>query len=167
MWDLDLTGGTLVVAGNPGQRESITTFNGELLTGGEYPFDDYELYPDLAALVANAPSGSVPNPLWLTRFHVDGNTLYGTSHSTDEVMTHAVATGALLSRIPLQNFDTWVRGIGVAGGYLHLIDGGGGLPNQTEPRIARFDMGGQNVSNVTVVGHAWSHNPTGLWCDAP
>ena len=79
---------------------------------------------------------------------------------------HDVTTSAFIRAIPLQDFDTWVWGISVADGKLHIIDDGRGAYAYLGVRIAVFDpVSGTNLQNVFLNGLPYSHVPSGLWCE--
>jgi hypothetical protein len=112
-----------------------------------------------ADLSADTPTTAVPAG-WFTRLGVDGADVYGAWHSTNVIDVHDLLTGGQIRTISLEDWDTWVWGVSVAGGKLHLIDDGREYP---DPRIASFDpVSGALLERVLL--STLSGRPSGLWC---
>lgn len=104
-----------------------------------------------------------------SRFTLDGSTVYGAWHSTNLVRTYPRSTGDQSGYITLSDWDTWVRGMSVANGMLHLVNDDRGTYAGSGVRIARFDPAtGTLLDHVFLTGtSAYSHKPSGLWCEGP
>lgn len=125
------------------------------------------IFPSFDALDLDRPRARVMLS-GFTRLQVDGTTLYGAWHSTHELEVFDLRDlGADPRIIPLEGFDTWVNGIGVAGGMIHVLDGGRQLPGARTQRLARFDGDGRALSEVRIPSDALGAGASGLWCDAP
>ncbi len=111
------------------------------------------------------------NPSWVgyevwdpgSRAGSDGGaTIYGSSHSTStvEVIDTLADSTTVLA---LENYDTWVWGIGVLNGHVHLLDDGRQAPNG-DTLLRSFDpVTGAEQSRVVI---ATAMGAQGLWCGA-
>jgi hypothetical protein len=141
----------------PSTRTASVTWDGTWFLV-EYG-SEMHAYPDWTAIISHAPKWSVSN-YGYSRVGAGDGVLFGTYHSTDTVGVLDPSTGVHLRNLTLEGFDTWVWGIGYAGGYLHLLDDGREAPYQ---RIVRFDPDtGAHIDFISFAGTGWE--PHGLWC---
>ena len=128
-------------------------------------------YDDFDAMITGVPSRRVGGPFHASRFTVHRNEIFLAWHSTDVVDVFDADTGAWLRTIELEGFDTWVWGMSVAGGRLHLIDLGGGVPGDSGQRIVIFDTDtGARLGEVLLpYFEPFPHTAhlSGLWCESP
>jgi hypothetical protein len=107
-----------------------------------------------------------------SRFTVHGGEVFAAWHSTDTIDVHDVNTGELLRSIPLEGWDTWVWGMSVTDGELHLSNhfvDDSEAPRDAQPIVSFDPVTGARLNEVrisvfpTVYGFAAS----GLWCESP
>jgi hypothetical protein len=158
--DLDLSAGTLSVSG-PAEPVSVLTDGMHLYWGLFEGICEYESWGDL---VTDHDIGCVSGFDHATRFTRFDALVYGAWHSTSEVQVYDASSGFELETIRLDDWGTWVWGMSIAGGMLHLIDDarnhsytGSGV------RIARFDP-----ATGDLIDHTFIDGPraSGLWCEA-
>jgi nitrite reductase/ring-hydroxylating ferredoxin subunit len=129
------------------------------------------LYSDFDSLDAQTPSERFEEFICQTRFGVRGDEISCAWHSTDVVEVYDLRTGDHVRSIPLEDYDTWVWGVSVAGGRLHLIDDGRGEHEVPGQRIVSFDpLTGARLGEVHLTGlfpDRYTHWPGGLWCESP
>ncbi len=120
---------------------------------------DLAAYPDWSALIAGRAAWTA-SASGYSRVGAGDGGLFGAWHSTESVRVLDPVTGDYLSTLELEDYDTWVWGIGYAGGYLHLIDDG---RQESYQRIVRFDPDtGEQIDFISFAGTGW--DPHGLWC---
>jgi hypothetical protein len=130
------------------------------------------LYPDFEALGSRSPSSTIGENVAATRLGVFGDEAYCAWHSTNVVDVVSMIDGSLIRTIPLEDYDTWVWGVSVAGGRLFLIDDGrGDYPDEGRGvHIVSFDpVTGERRGDVTidVFPDQFMIWPSGLWCESP
>ncbi|MEN0065309.1 MAG: hypothetical protein AAGA48_24400 [Myxococcota bacterium] len=161
--DLDLQ--THTYTSSAAALDSVTFYDHQYLT---YDINRQgHRYSTSADVVADNISDFVPETGWFTRSQVRGNLVFGAWHATDAIEVWDVATGQEEPTIFLEDYDTWVWGIGISGTYLHVLDDGREILPTWTPRLARFDMNGAAVNYVHLDGVNWDDEPKGLWCDGP
>ena len=164
--ELDLASRTVRHVSNEDFRRGLGALeDGQLLLAPlEGPL---EVYPDLAALEAGTPASTLPEPGGdFERIQIEGDLLYGAWHSTNSVEIVDLASGATVRSLELEDYDTWVSGLGVAGGMIHLLDDGRSGEHPTGDRwISRFDELSGDMVNEVDLGSL--PHPVGLYCEAP
>jgi len=127
------------------------------------------LYPTFAALDAGHAFAVVglEAPLAASRLGLYGDEAYTAWHSTDRVEVFDLESGAHLRTVRLEDYDTWVQGISIAGGALHLMDDGRGRYADQGLRIARFHPCTGRLIGDTFIERSQSfvHRLAGLWCE--
>ncbi len=116
-------------------------------------------------LLAGTDQGCVVLELLFgTRFTLHEGLLYSTWHSTNEFTTSDAVTGENLGTTDLENWDTWVWGLSVADGKLHVVDDGRNS-GEYNILIGLFDLEGGRIDTVGVRNAHWgSEHLGGLWC---
>lgn len=152
---LDLGGAAVWTAADIHADEVVYDGAGYIAIHGSVETMRYATWADL---LARKPSSGLAIR-GVERLAADGGLLYGAWHSTDTVTVFDAATGATVRQLPLAGWDTWVRGMSVAGGLLWMIDDGRQDPDQ---RLAGFDP----VTGAMVTRIPTSGGLTGLYCSA-
>ncbi len=179
--------GALVMAGSDGSRSrwlEIDLRTGLARWGRETDLDAAAVYRD--QLIAACPemtdlcfygsfdelSRSLPSARRIgvtcfTRLGVWGDELYCAWHSTDSVEVYGLTTGDHRT-VGLEGYDTWVWGVSLAGGRLHLVDDGRADPEIHDARVVAFDpYTGERLNEVILEGFPGGVRPSGLWCESP
>ncbi|MDP2310677.1 MAG: hypothetical protein Q8P18_31965 [Pseudomonadota bacterium] len=123
-----------------------------------------ERFSTFSDLGAGVPAAAV-DAEQITRLTVDGTDVYGAWHSDHELPVQDLLTGVVTRWIVLEGWDTYVWGMSVAGGKLHLIDAGGQTPEgeTTQYRISSFDRTTGEWRETVRLGNL-TGRPSGLWC---
>lgn len=117
-------------------------------------------FDSLDDLLAATPSGATELDEHMELMAVDGDDVYGAWPSTNEIVVHEAYAAARTRTIPLEDWDTWVRGMSMAGNKLHLVDDG---RQYDEQRIVSFDPDtGAQIEALYLPNFAKMLR--GLWC---
>lgn len=165
--ELDMAADT-IVRGSDTDNVSVSIHDQEFIALG-YHHQDVHRYADFDALNYGNPSSTITMDPHASRLGVCEDELYTAWHSTNELDVYDPTTGAYLHTLPLDDFDTWVWGISMVGGQVHVIDDGRGAYMANGTRIASFDpVTGANTGNVFIdfAGTEFGPGPAGLWCEA-
>lgn len=153
----DLATTTVTADGQAGFQSTVTWHDGAWIATLD-AFDPFT-FPDVAALRQGA-GDPLDIPFPGSRYQAFDGIIYNAWHSTDRLEPVDAATGAVLTSILLEGYDTWVQGIGITPEHLHVIDDGRSDQSVGSFQIWRFDHDGTLVNTVPIDGR-----PAGLWCE--
>ncbi len=161
-FDLDLTTGTLTRT--PGGQPLSLFTDGTRFFAERTPHGVCE-YSSWADVLGGKRTQCVAGFPDATRFTRSDSLVYGAWHTTTEFNVYDAASGVEMETVPLTDWDTWIWGMSVAGGMLHLIDDARtDAYGDLGERIARYDP-----ETGAFIDHTFVNLPSsasGLWCES-
>lgn len=161
---LDIPTSTLTV-GAPVDSDAVVTSDGVSLWA--QMDDDLCKFTDFSSLEAWSPDSCTSDLFASERIAVSGSYAYGAWHSQNYYREFDLASATQLAVIPLEDWDTWIWGMSVADGMLHLVNDDRGGYSGYGTRIARYDQHtGVLVDHMFLSDLPYSSTPSGLWCES-
>lgn len=159
----DLSNG-IVTMGSPSAHAVTSDGASWISASGVNEICWYDQFADVGS--ANA-TGCISESATTSRHAWSGDKIYGAWHSTSEIEVFSAVDGSPIDILQIPDWDTWVWGISVAGGMVHLIDDDRGNYAGQGVRIARYDkVTGAFIDHVFLPDGAMSQGSSGLWCEA-